>query len=143
MTNIKYKIGNIVGELPTKEGMDSHKFVVMAREEENDLELVLNSEILPTEGSGPFARESNLLHAEIVDKNPGGRCVGGGKITYSEYDDTSIIAGESTGYGIVHSNVREIFGKLLSEEYKLKEFDSGYIEKEKNEAWIKRHNIKL
>lgn len=113
---IKYTLGNIVGELPKKEYMPRHKFVVMVKGKRGALEFVLHSEV-----------NTGIQHRDIVEKNleiegieayiRNPQCVGGGEIVYGESVKGTVIAGSSSKYGHVHPEICNAFGKLLSEKY--------------------------
>ena len=140
MTNLTYRIGNIVGELPIRKNMEPHKFVVIADEMPNDgLELVLHSE--------PHYRNS-VIHRQIVSRNGYGNCVGGGCIEYTDWEPKGVkLNRESTDYGPVHTEVRDVFGKMLSEKYGIvyvgHGIDSASALEETNREWSKRHGINV
>lgn len=105
---IKYTLGNIVGELPTKEYMREHKFVVIIKGERGAVEFVFHSQV----NTGIIHK--NILESNLEDKND---CVGGGEIWYCKDYKGTRIGGLSQHYGRVHPEICDAFGKLLSEKY--------------------------
>ena len=140
MSKTTYKIGRIEGELPVREGMLEHKFVVMASESsEGNLELTLYSRAM---------NNPNMMHENIVKEvSSGGRCIGGGCIAYLDFYGGTSVKGESTVYGPVHTQIRDAFGNMLSEFHGIKYVGCGVASEERkneiNQEWEKRNNIQL
>jgi hypothetical protein len=133
----EYKIGKIEGDLPTNEKMRDHKFVVMARDLDNDnLEFTLHS-----------IDDDSVLHQHIVKgiPEPKGTCVGGGRIKYSDYHQGTVLGEESTDYGPVHTEVRDIFGDMLSQTYGITYAGHGidFGKEEINTEWEERNRIQI
>jgi len=136
--SITYIIGNIAGDLPVKKGMLEHKFIVMAKKENEDLEFTLHSQVMDDE----------YRHEQIVKRIPipRGKCVGGGTIEYFEESGTKL-NGQSTDYGAVHTDIRDEFGRLLAQKYGIKYAGYGIFFKEdaeeQNTKWEARHKLQI